>query len=351
MIKKSDDQTKGSNAEQYEGFCVDLLKEMSRILGFRYELRLVRDGSYGSRNSRGHWNGMVRELIDREADLAVADFTITYEREQVVDFTMPFMNLGIGILFRRPIRKIPKLFWFLRPLSLEVWMYMAAAYMSVSLLLYGVSRFSPYEWAPPHPCEGVTIHACRNCFSVQNSLWFTVGSLMRQSSELTPRATSTRVVAATWWFFTLIMISSYTANLAAFLTVERMKSPIENADDLAKQTEIAYGCVESGSTKAFFQNSEIPVYKRMWSYMESARPSVFTQSNSEGKQRVLQGDYAFLMESTSIEYETQRNCELIQIGGLLDTKGYGFATPQGVLHYYLIMSLKNLTNVRRQQVQ
>ncbi|GFX94672.1 glutamate receptor ionotropic, kainate 2 [Trichonephila clavipes] len=67
----------------------------------------------------------------------------------------------------------------------------------------------------------------------------------------------------------------------------------------------------------------------MWSYMESARPSVFTQSNSEGKQRVLQGDYAFLMESTSIEYETQRNCELIQIGGLLDTKGYGFATPQG----------------------
>ncbi|KAF8794053.1 Glutamate receptor ionotropic like protein [Argiope bruennichi] len=328
MIKKPEDQTKGSS-ELYEGFCVDLLKEMSRILGFRYELRLVRDGSYGSRNTRGEWNGMVRELMDREADLAIADFTITYEREQVVDFTMPFMNLGISILFRRPLRKIPKLFWFLRPLSLEVWMYVAAAYMSVSLLLYGVSRFSPYEWGPPHPCEGITVHACRNCFSIQNSLWFTVGSLMRQSSELTPRAASTRVVAATWWFFTLIMISSYTANLAAFLTVERMKSPIENADDLAKQTEISYGCVESGSTKAFFQISEIPVYKKMWKYMESARPSVFTKSNSEGKQRVLQGGYAFLMESTSIEYEVQRNCELVQIGGLLDTKGYGIATPQG----------------------
>ena len=51
------------------------------------------------------------------------------------------------------------------------------------------------------------------------------------------------------------MISSYTANLAAFLTVERMASPIESAEDLAKQTKIKYGCVESGSTGAFFRCS------------------------------------------------------------------------------------------------
>lgn len=123
----------------------------------------------------------------QEADLAVADFTITYEREQVVDFTMPFMNLGISILFRRPSRKMPKLFWFLRPLSFEVWMYMAAAYLGVSLLLYVISKFSPYEWQPPHPCESISKHACRNCFTLQNSLWFTIGSLMRQSSDLQPR--------------------------------------------------------------------------------------------------------------------------------------------------------------------
>ena len=58
-----------------------------------------------------------------------------------------------------------------------------------------------------------------------------------------------------WWFFTLIMISSYTANVAAFLTVERMESPIESAEDLAKQTKIKYGCLESGSTRAFFRVS------------------------------------------------------------------------------------------------
>ncbi|KAF4794009.1 hypothetical protein TURU_105769 [Turdus rufiventris] len=35
------------------------------------------------------------------------------------------------------------------------------------------------------------------------------------------------------------------------------------------------------------------------------------------------------MESTSIEYVTQRNCNLTQIGGLIDSKGYGVGTPIG----------------------
>lgn len=72
-------------------------------------------------------------------------------------------------------------------------------------------------------------------------------------ADINPRAVSTRLVGGIWWFFTLIIISSYTANLAAFLTVERMVSPIESAEDLAKQTEIEYGTRVSSSTLSFFK--------------------------------------------------------------------------------------------------
>ena len=78
-------------------------------------------------------------------------------------------------------------------------------------------------------------------------------SIKYTGSEVAPRAQSTRIVSGIWWFFTLIIISSYTANLAAFLTVERMSSPIENADDLSKQNEIKYGSVSGGSTMSFFK--------------------------------------------------------------------------------------------------
>jgi ionotropic glutamate receptor len=64
--------------------------------------------------------------------------------------------------------------------------------------------------------------------------------------------------------------------------------------------------------------------------MESRKPSVFTQSYEEGIRRVLEGNYAFLMESTSIDYIVQQNCNLTQIGGMLDSKGYGIALPIGI---------------------
>lgn len=67
------------------------------------------------------------------------------------------------------------------------------------------------------------------------------------------RSAAGRIIGGTWWFAVLIVISSYTANLAAFLTIEKMVTAIESADDLAKQTEISYGTLDSGSTQDFFK--------------------------------------------------------------------------------------------------
>ncbi|XP_006612271.1 glutamate receptor ionotropic, kainate 2-like isoform X6 [Apis dorsata] len=263
-----------------------------------------------------------------KADLAVGSMTINYARESVIDFTKPFMNLGISILFKVPTSHPARLFSFMNPLAIQIWLYVLAAYVLVSVMMFVVARISPYEWNNPHPCHAGS-EMVENQFSLANSFWFTIGTLMQQGSDLNPKATSTRIVGGIWWFFTLIIISSYTANLAAFLTVERMITPIENAEDLASQTDIAYGTLDSGSTMTFFRDSMIETYKKMWRFMENKKPSVFVPTYEEGIQRVLQGDYAFLMESTMLDYIVQRDCNLTQIGGLLDSKGYGIATPMG----------------------
>ena len=92
-----------------------------------------------------------------------------------------------------------------------------------------------------------------------------------------------------WYMFTLILVSSYTANLAASLTAENLHTPIKSAEDLVNQHD------------------------------------VITKSNSLGIERVKEsnGRYAFLMESSSIEYIMERDCDLAKVGGELDSKSYG----------------------------
>ncbi|CAI5663703.1 glutamate receptor ionotropic, kainate 5 isoform X2 [Oreochromis niloticus] len=328
-VMRKDNYQDFQGNDQYEGFCVDMLRELADILKFSFKIKLVDDGLYGAPEPNGSWTGMVGELINRKADLAVAGFTITSEREKVIDFSKPFMTLGISILYRVQLGRKPGYFSFLDPFSPAVWLFMLLAYLAVSCVLFLAARLSPYEWYNPHPCLRERRDMLENQYTLGNSLWFPVGGFMQQGSEIMPRALSTRCVSGVWWAFTLIIISSYTANLAAFLTVQRMEAPIESPDDLADQTNIEYGTIHGGSTMTFFMNSRYQTYQRMWNYMNSKQPSVFVKSTEEGIARVLNSKYAFLMESTMNEYHRGLNCNLTQIGGLLDTKGYGIGMPLG----------------------
>uniref|UniRef100_A0A672GL19 Glutamate receptor n=1 Tax=Salarias fasciatus TaxID=181472 RepID=A0A672GL19_SALFA len=326
MLKKSDKALVGN--DRFEGYCIDLLKELANILGFTYEIRLVPDGKYGSQDDKGQWNGMIKELIEHKADLSVAPLTITYAREKFIDFSKPFMSAGISILYRKPNSTNNGFFSFLNPMTPDIWVYILLAYLGVSCVLFVIARFSPYEWYDAHPCNPGS-DVVENNFTLLNSFWFGVGSLMQQGSELMPKALSTRIIGGIWWFFTLIIISSYTANLAAFLTVERMDSPVDSADDIAKQTKIEYGVVKDGATMSFFKKSRVSTFEKMWAFMSSRPRTSLVKSIEDGIQRVLKSDYALITESTTIDYITRRNCNLTQVGGLIDSKGYGIGTPLG----------------------
>ncbi|CAD6189839.1 unnamed protein product [Caenorhabditis auriculariae] len=202
--------------------------------------------------------------------------------------------------------------------------------------MYVVANITPYEWNlnfscctahEPHPAAAFSATdapiAMSNNYSFWNTVWYVLSTMLKGGCDFGPRAVSTRLLGGTWWVFYLVIISAYTANLAAVLTVSRPYIPIKNLDDLANQTAISYGTIRGGSTMQFFQESRIQTHIKMWEYMKDK--DVFVTSNGKGVERVLSSNYAYLMESTSLEYEVQQNCNLTQIGGVLGSKGYGIA--------------------------
>lgn len=117
----------------------------------------------------------------QEADMAIAPITITSKRERVVDFTKPYMSLGISIMIKKPSDQEKNVFSFMDPLSYEIWMCILFAYIGVSVVLFLVSRFSPTEW---HVDDDSSI---TNDFTISNSLWYSLGAFMQQGCDISPR--------------------------------------------------------------------------------------------------------------------------------------------------------------------
>uniref|UniRef100_A0A914ZUS4 Uncharacterized protein n=1 Tax=Parascaris univalens TaxID=6257 RepID=A0A914ZUS4_PARUN len=107
----------------------------------------------------------------------VASLTISYSRSEVIDFTVPYMHLGISILFKKPEATDPSFFAFMSPLSMDVWISILIAYVVTSLAIWLLAAVSPYERLDSNIGGASSLP---NQFTLLNSFWFTVGSLMQQ---------------------------------------------------------------------------------------------------------------------------------------------------------------------------
>lgn len=308
-----------SKGSQLEGFCMDLLSELSKKIGFKYRVQLVKDGSYGRLDESGNWNGMIGEVVRGEADLAIAPLTLTATREKAVGMSKPFMQTGISVLLRKDISEGAGLFDFLSPFTGETWVGVLIAYLTTAACIFMVSRLSPCEWSQPQIEP--------NRFSFLYSLWYTAGALTLQGAGPHPRAHSGRVICTAWWLFSIVLLACYFSNLSSSKSPESTQLSVKGFEDLANQDTIEYGCLAGSSTLAFFKNSNNPLYRRIYEHME--RSKSFVSSMDEGVRRAKEGNFAFIGESVSLDLAVARDCELVRAHEVIGMRGYSIAAALG----------------------
>uniref|UniRef100_A0A3B5QJR3 Glutamate receptor n=2 Tax=Xiphophorus maculatus TaxID=8083 RepID=A0A3B5QJR3_XIPMA len=323
--------------KRYKGFSIDVLDALAKILGFKYEIYQVADSKYGSQLPNGSWNGMIGDLINKRADLAVSAITITPERENVVDFSKRYLDYSVGILLRKPEEKI-NIFSLFAPFDLAVWACIAAAIPVVGVLIFLLNRLqalrsSSSQNAPPgHLSNGVgsgTLHS---------AIWIVYGAFVQQGGDGMVGSVALRIVMGSWWLFTLIVCSSYTANLAAYLTVSRMDHAIRSFQDLARQIDVEYGTVRDSAVYDYFRNKgtnpleQDSTYAELWRTISKNDGMDYSVSSpSEGIRKAKKSPYAFLWDMAVLEYAalTDDDCTITVSGNSMSSKGYGIAMQHG----------------------
>jgi len=333
-LMKGDD----GDEDKLIGFCEDLAEKISNIMDAEHEISIVKDGRYGTpdpSNPSG-WSGMIGELLNNEADLAIAPLTVTAARAKVVDFSTPFQEFQLSILMKEPPEEEDEsdsTYTFLYPFHTYVWLSVILALILIWVLSLIIEN--SYK-RPENKPVGII-------------------NFLRQESIVSPESLAGKIVRLIFWAFVFIILAAYAASFAAQRIAdsdEYVTSEIDNVEDLVKASdEIHYGVIDGGSTEQYFMRSDNPLYKQMYEFMNSKNTSV--QNYAEGVAKVRGDDddddddddgddddssegsgddveFAFILESPAAEYQLSKEpCDLIVASeDFGPTKGYGIATAK-----------------------
>ncbi|XP_067047695.1 glutamate receptor 2-like [Acropora muricata] len=318
-IKQEEDGT-----ISYEGFCIDLFEQLAKMLHFTYDIYICPDGQYGGITENGTWDGMMGELVNKRADIALAALTVSEVREKAVDFSVPFMHYTDDILLKRRSSDEDNTFdtQFLQPFHSDVWFATLVTLVGISVLTFALNYFSPYGYKDKNG-QGTS-----EDFSFINSVWFTWSCMLQQGAETQPRNLSGRILAGCYWFFILVWVSTYTANLAAFFTVKNTQQGIKNLEDVLRSS-YKIGIRDKSSTRDFFEASEFDQHRKIWHRIQTGNNKF--KSTPQAIQWVREMEESlFIFDGPILRYTAkQPPCDLVSVPGLSTAKGYGLAFQAG----------------------
>uniref|UniRef100_A0A8D1SWR3 Glutamate receptor n=1 Tax=Sus scrofa TaxID=9823 RepID=A0A8D1SWR3_PIG len=302
------------------GYCIDLLERLAEDTPFDFELYIVGDGKYGALRD-GRWTGLVGDLLAGRAHMAVTSFSINSARSQVVDFSSPFFSTSLGIMVRSRDTASP-IGAFMWPLHWSMWLGVFAALHLTALFL------TLYEWRSPY---GLTPRGRNRAtvFSYSSALNLCYAILFgRTVSSKTPKCPTGRLLMNLWAIFCLLVLSSYTANLAAVMVGDKTFEELSGIHDpkLHHPSQgFRFGTVWESSAEAYIKKSFPEMYAHMRRHSAPTTPHGVSMLTSDPPKL-----NAFIMDKSLLDYEVSidADCRLLTVGKPFAIEGYGIGLPQ-----------------------
>lgn len=196
----------------WTGISVELWSQIATSLDFEYEL------------TETDLDGAIKGIAADRFDVAVGAFTVTAERERILDFSHPFHASGLGVAV--PAKH--GMGWtalLSRMLSKQ---FLAALGSLVLFLFAGGALLWLFERKSPSRAFGESDAA-----GLGNAFWWAAVTMTTVGyGDLAPRTIGGRIVGLVWMFLGVITISFFTASIASVLTLSTLDGRVNSPRDL-----------------------------------------------------------------------------------------------------------------------
>lgn len=195
---------------QQSGFAIDLWDAVAQDLGWTYTID--RTDSFGD---------MLAAVETRQADAAVANISITADRETVMDFSQPIFEAGLQVMVHSDTASASV--WD-AILSRDLFIAILAAFAMLfggGMLMWQLEkRHQPYFDMPARQ-------------AMFPSFWWALNLVVNGGfEERQPRSPLGRLFAVFMVISSLFIVSVFVARITAVLTVDAIQSNVDSINDL-----------------------------------------------------------------------------------------------------------------------
>ncbi|CAF1415346.1 unnamed protein product [Adineta ricciae] len=203
----------GGSTSNLTGYAIDLIELLRSQLNFIPDIQLAPDNQT--------YAGLIQAVADGVYDMVVGDVTVTAARRELVDFSNSIFDNALQLMVRKTYTSAPDPLSFLKPFSLNLWITSLFSWVFASVLFCFFER------------DENDILANRTFFSqIAMSLWYCLGHCIGHGVDFHVRTSSGRLLTAALYLLSLVLLASYTANLASDLTILKTQNILSGIDDL-----------------------------------------------------------------------------------------------------------------------
>ncbi|KAF2363628.1 Ionotropic glutamate receptor L-glutamate and glycine-binding domain [Trinorchestia longiramus] len=199
------------------GISKSIMDAVSSNSNFSYTSTIQSNDELWGDFEDGCWTGLLKDLLDGGKNVTINYFTLTEERANSFDFSVPFLFEGFGFVLPAPTPYPPwrRLF---NPFSINVWLGILVTLLIMPVLIHFLAKMS-----------GTSI-----CRTFGQTALAVFKSFIWQGITRQPKGDTERSLYMAWWWWGFFISYSYTSNLVAELTLPDFPPIITSVHELAK---------------------------------------------------------------------------------------------------------------------
>ncbi|KAL9841887.1 putative periplasmic binding protein-like I [Arabidopsis thaliana] len=247
-----------TNSTIVTGFCIDYFEAVVQAMPYDVSYEFI---PFEKPNGEpaGSYNDLVHQVYLGRYDAVVGDTTILTKRSLYVEFTLPFIKSGVGLVVSIEDQVKRDSVPFLKPLSWELWLTSFVLFFLIGFTVWTLEhRDNPDFHGPPNyqastilwfafstmvfapstlnlPSPSTSLHILKFLYISTSQILMLTLKLLSAGERV--YSFEARVLVITWYFIVLVLTLSYTASLASLLTSQQLNPTITSMSSLLQRGE------------------------------------------------------------------------------------------------------------------